>query len=61
MNKKSLRYGKVIIPSYKIVLNLNLLGIKLVSKRYGYLRNFTIGFSIFMKKLGQIELPNGST
>ena len=50
MNKKSSRYGKVIIPSYKIVLNL--LGTKLVSKRYGYLRNFTIGFNIFVKKMG---------
>ena len=58
MNKKSLRYGKVIIPSYKIVLNLS--ETKLVSKRYGYLRNFIIGFNIFVKKNGLIELPNGS-
>ena len=58
MNKKSSRYGKIVIPSYKIVLNLS--GTKLVSKRYGYLRNFTIGFNIFVKKNGLIELPNGS-
>ena len=58
MNKKSSRYGKVIIPSYKI--ELNLLGIKLVSKRYGYLINFATGFNIFVKKKGLIELLNGS-
>ena len=58
MNKKSLWYGKVIIPSYKIVLNLS--RIKLVLKRYDYLRNFTTGFNIFVKKNGLIELPNGS-
>ena len=53
MNKKSSRYGKVIIPSYKIVLNL-------LTKKYGYLRNFTTCFNIFVKKNGLIELPNGS-
>ena len=46
MNKKSSRYGMIIIPSHKIVLNL--LGTKLVAKRYDYLRNLTTDFNIFV-------------